>query len=291
MAVKVGLQLFSIKEAMAKNPLEAIKKAAECGYRYLEAANHNALEDEGIGFGVSTTELKKVLADTGTQIISAHIYPFDKEKYKAILEYNAEIGTRDMIYPMDRFQDQDDVMRRCELLNEYGEMTNEYGMRFSYHNHANEFMTVSRRMIMDLILDNTDADKVGFELDTYWAMRAGVDPIEYIHKFSDRICLLHQKDMPKESKSPINIFRKLEREVEAEHMAAFRYCKQCVDDTDFTEIGTGIMDIQGILDAANEVGSIDYMILEQDTTRLADEIASIKRSMEEFHKFRGIDWV
>ena len=239
---------------------------------------------------MSADELKKVLSDTGTKIISAHIYPFDKEKYEKILEYNAQVGTEHLIYPMDRFRDLDDVMQRCELLNEYGEMTDKYGIRFSYHNHANEFMTIGGKAVIDILLEHTDPQKVGFELDTFWAMRAGADPIEYMRKYKNRISLLHQKDMSKNSKSPVNIFQKLEREVSEEHIAAFKYCKQYVDKTDFTEIGTGIMDIQSIIDAANENGMIDYMILEQDDTQLQDEIISIKKSMEEFHKFSGIDW-
>lgn len=290
MEIKVGLQLFSIKEAMHENPIGAIRKAADCGYRYLEAANHNALEDTGIGFGVSAKELKQTLDATGTKIVSTHIYPFDKEKFKAILEYNAEIDNPNIIYPMGRFQDRDDVLRCCEQLNEYGEMTNAYQMRFSYHNHANEFMTIDRQPIMDLIMDNTDPDKVGFELDTFWAMRGGMDPIEYMRRFRDRIGLLHQKDMSKTSPSPVNVFRDLEREVGPDRMAAFRYCKQRVDSADFTEIGTGIMDIQSIINAANELGTISYMFLEQDDTQMPDELLSIQKSMEEFRKFHGISW-
>lgn len=290
MEIKIGLQLFSIKEAMKEDSLGAIEKAAACGYRYLEAANHNALEDSGIGFGVSPADLTRVLQATGTRIVSTHIYPFDKEKFKAILDYNAAIGNPNIIYPMDRFHDRDDVLRRCELLNEYGEMANAYHIRFSYHNHANEFMTVDRQLIMDLLMDNTDPDKVGFELDTFWAMRGGIDPIEYMRRFRSRITLLHQKDMSKTSPSPVNVFRDLEREVGPDRMAAFRYCKQRTDSADFTEIGTGIMDIQSIIDAANELGTVSYMFLEQDSTQLPSELLSIQRSMEAFRKFHGISW-
>lgn len=290
MGMKVGLQLFSIKEAMKENPLEAIRKAAECGYRYIEVANHNALEDMGIGFGVKAEEVNKLLKDVGASIVSAHIYPFDKEKYKYILEYNAEIGNQNIIYPMGRFKDMDDVLNQCEMLNEYGEMTRKYGMKFYYHNHANEFMTVERKLIMDVIMDNTDADKVGFELDTFWAMRGGIDPVEYIRKYQDRIGLLHQKDMAKGTDSPINVFSRLTREVSEENIAAFRYCKQYVKPEDFTEIGRGIMDIQEIIDTANEIGKTEYIILEQDYTGMESEIESIRCSMQEFKKFRGIEW-
>ena len=290
MGLKIGLQLFSIKNAVREDPVRALRTAAECGYRYIEIANHNALEDTGIGFGIHAGEVKKVLEDTGTRIVSAHIYPFDKEKYKAILEYNAEIGNKNMIYPMDKFKNLDDVLARCELLNEYGEMTKSYGMKFYYHNHANEFMTIDRRMIMDIIMDHTDADKVGLELDTYWAMRAGVDPVEYMRKYPDRIGLLHQKDMAKAAESPVNIFSRLQREIPEGQMASFRYCKQYVKDTDFTEIGTGIMNIQEIIDTAAEIGTAEYMFLEQDHTQMADEIESVKKSMAEFQKFRGTEW-
>ncbi|MDR2103173.1 MAG: hypothetical protein LBP42_03605, partial [Treponema sp.] len=63
--MKVGIQLFSLRNHMAENPIAAIQTIVKEGYRYLEAANHNAAQDSGVGFGLSAGDLKKVLEDTG----------------------------------------------------------------------------------------------------------------------------------------------------------------------------------------------------------------------------------
>ena len=101
MALKVGIQLYSVRELMKQDPIKTIYQVADAGYKYLEAANHNALEDQGIGCGVSAEELKKVLDDAGAQVVSAHIYPFNMENYKKVIEYNQKIGNTTVIYPME----------------------------------------------------------------------------------------------------------------------------------------------------------------------------------------------
>ena len=100
MSMKVGIQLYSVRNSMKRDPIATIQSVLDCGYKYLEAANHHALEDPGVGFGVPARELKKVLDGAGARIVSAHIYPFDEEKYKAVMEYNLIIGNRNIIYPI-----------------------------------------------------------------------------------------------------------------------------------------------------------------------------------------------
>ena len=145
-------------------------------------------------------------------------------------------------------------------------------------------------MSMENWRKNTDPDALLLEVDTFWAMRGGVDPLELIRKYRDRITLLHQKDMSGKSGSPVNVFSRLDREVSEEHVCDFSYWKGMTDETDFAEIGTGIMDIQSIINLANEIHTVEYMILEQDSTQMESEAASIRKSMEEFRKFEGIDW-
>lgn len=290
MGIKVGLQVFSIKESMAENPAEAIACAAKAGYRYLEAANHKTDEDAGIGAGLKASELKKILEEAGAEMVSAHIAPLKKENFKRILEYHAEIENHNLVYPIGSFQNYDDLMNQCELFNEFGELAGTYGIRFHYHNHAHEFMTMDARLVLDLLMKHTDPDKMGLEADTYWIMRGGLDPLEVIWKYRNRISMLHQKDMSKTIATPVNVFEKMERETGDGRICDFNYWKPVTSDEDFTEIGTGTMDIQNIIDLANEIGSVEYLFLEQDATRMNSEFDSIRRSMEEFRKYRGIAW-
>ena len=84
--MKVGIQLYSVRNHMAEDPIATIKEVAKAGYKYIEVANHNALEDSGVGFGVTAGELKKIMEDTGISIFSAHIFPLDPDNMTPILE-------------------------------------------------------------------------------------------------------------------------------------------------------------------------------------------------------------
>lgn len=270
---------------MKENPLATIGKVAEAGYKYLEVANHKALEDDGVGFGVSPEELNTLMEKSGSKIVSAHIFPFNDENYKRVVEYNQKIGNHVLVYPMETFKDYDDVMQKVEMYEKMGKIAAEEGMTFLYHNHYQEFQKFNGKTVMDHIVDNTDPDHVNLELDTFWTLRGGYDPVEAMEHFGTRIKMLHQKDFSKDTATPVNMF-----DVVGENTYITREVfNQFKCNDDFTEIGYGRMDIQNIIDKALELGSIDYIVLEQDATKL-DELESIKRSMEGFHKFRGIIW-
>jgi len=127
---------------------------------------------------------------------------------------------------------------------------------------------------------------VFIELDTYWAARGGQNPVDLIKKYRDRLILLHQKDFPRNAPQPLVMYDGvINRDVEI-NMEVFIATKNPLC---FTEIGTGILPIQDIIDAALSAPNLEYIILEQDSTQL-DEIESIKISMRAFRKFSSIVW-
>ena len=130
-------------------------------------------------------------------------------------------------------------------------------------------------------MEYTDPKWVDFELDTYWAMRGGQDPKTLILKYGRRICMLHQKGFPKNTPQPVNLYAFALNE--NDHLTRDGI-SGIIDPCTFTEVGTGIMDIQEIIDAG-----IPYVILEQDRTQLTEE-ASIARSMTAFRRCQGIEW-
>lgn len=285
MALKVGIQLYSVRDLMNKNPLKTIGQVAQAGYKYLEVANHRAMEDDGVGFGVSPEKLNEVLKQSGSRVISAHIFPFNEDNYKKVIAYNQKIGNHTVVYPMEVFKDYEDTMKKIETYEKMGKMAAEEGMQFLYHNHYQEFQEFNGHRVLDLIVENTDPAHVSLELDTFWALRGGMDPVELMKKYGTRIKMLHQKDFAKDAKTPVNMFDVVGKHTYITREVFNKY--KCNDD--FVEIGFGQMDIQRIIDTALEIGGIDYIILEQDATKL-DQLESIKRSMEGFHKFKGIIW-
>ncbi len=289
MSVPVGLQLYSVRDALSRDPWGTLERLAEVGFTHLEAANHNARNDPGVGFGVEAAELRARLADLGLAIVGCHINPLDVDILPRALDYQAELGNTQFgcdieFYP---YGDRDYVLRRAEVFNRVGELARERGMRFYYHNHFQEFQRIGDDYVYDLILDNTDPDLVKLEIDTYWMYRGGQDPIAWMEKCADRVVLLHQKDFPADAPQPLDMFDGVVSPAENIDMAVFMERK---DERCFTEIGTGVLPIQDIIDAAGKLPHLDYLILEQDHTAM-DEIDSVRTSRQAFtSSFTGVSW-
>jgi sugar phosphate isomerase/epimerase len=284
--MKVGIQLYSVRNQMAKDPIGTIKTVAAEGYRYMEVANHNAGEDCGIGFGVPAKEIRQVLDGEGARIISAHIFPVDTGTLGPVLEYHRQIGTKYVVMPIDFYQHQEEVLRKAEGLNKAGRQCADAGITLLYHNHFHEFQIFGKTTILDLILIHTDPALVKLELDTYWAMRGGQDPVELLKRYGGRVRLIHQKDFPAEYKDDANLIDPVNQ---GRLKVDMQYFKSVVSDKTFTEVGAGIMDIQKIINAGNVICKSEYIILEQDYS-LHNELESIRISMKNFKKFKGIVW-
>jgi sugar phosphate isomerase/epimerase len=271
---------------MARDPRDTIRKVAAEGYRYIEAANHNAGADSGVGFGVSAKELRQLLDEAGAEMVSAHIFPMEMDVLSRVLEYHREAGTKFIVWPMDFYESRDAVLKKAEAMNQAGKACKEAGMALLYHNHFHEFQLFSGKTVYDILLENTDPALVGVELDTYWAMRGGQDPAALLTRLGKRARLIHQKDYPAAYRDKVNLINRVNQENARVDMA---YFGSVVDEKTFTEIGTGIMDIQSIIDAGNRFCGTEYVILEQDFTQMG-EFESIRVSMESFKKFKGIEW-
>ncbi|MFA7066948.1 MAG: TIM barrel protein, partial [Dysgonamonadaceae bacterium] len=87
-----------------------------------------------------------------------------------------------------------DLKEYCDYYNQIGEKCNAAGMKFGYHNHAFEYEEIDGEIMYDYMLENTDPDKVFFEMDVYWTTQGGYNPIDYFNKYPNRFKLLHIKD-------------------------------------------------------------------------------------------------
>ncbi len=282
--LKVGIQLYSVRDDMVNNPLETLKALADMGYKYLEVANATVDETPGIGFGVKSDDLLKTLEPFGSKVIGGHYRPINDETLPDIIAFNKSIGNKYIGQSADFYTSYENLLERCEYYNNVGKECAKEGMMFIVHNHAHEFQKIDGKYVMYHIMENTNPEYVGFEVDTFWVMRGGADPVEVLKTMGNRVKLVHQKDFSKTTESKINVIEDLDPTVFITREMAFGN----INPLDFTEIGTGIMDIQKIIDAANEIGA-EYIILEQDHTQL-ERIESVKRSMENFKKFTGIEW-
>lgn len=289
MTLKLGLQLFSVRNALAVDPWSTLEEISRIGFTRLEAANHRARTDPGVGFGVDAGELRNRLADLGLSIIGCHINPLDVSILPRALDYQAILGNNQIGCDIEFFPpgDLDFVLRRCDVFNAVGELARQRGMRFYYHNHFQEFQRIGDDFVYSHIIKNTDPDLVFFEIDTYWMYRAGQNPVDWMRQISDRIILLHQKDFPDAAPQPLNLFDGVFSLSEKIDMPAFDARKNVLC---FTEIGTGVLPIQSIIDTGLQLPNLDFIVLEQDHTQLS-ELDSIRASFDAFtSKFSGVAW-
>ncbi|HAQ19963.1 MAG TPA: sugar phosphate isomerase/epimerase [Prolixibacteraceae bacterium] len=196
----IGLQLYSLREAMKADALGTLKTVSNIGFTTLEAANYA----EGKIYGMAPSEFKKVVKDLGMKLTSAHIggpnYSKDKHAesmdwWKKALEDHLEAGVRFLVKPsMPMPKKMDELKMWCDFYNAIGEITASSKVRFGYHNHDREFAKIEDGIIYDLMLKNTDPKKVFFEMDVYWVMKGGYKAVDYMNMYPDRFPVLHIKD-------------------------------------------------------------------------------------------------
>lgn len=286
--MKLGIQLYSVRNSFQQNPNQTLQKLSEAGYRYLEAANHHADTDDGVGFGIPASELKTTLDTYGLSIVGCHINPLRLDRLDAILDYQQELGCNQIGCDMEMFPygDLDYVKQRCEHFNQVGKKCADRGMKYYYHNHYEEFQcfTSDGITIYDFIMANTDPELVFIEMDTYWMARGGVDPVDYIRKYKNRLLMLHQKDFPANAPQPLNMYDGI---INPDANITMDVFDATINPLCFTEIGHGILPIQSYIDAAEGASNLEYIILEQDHST-HDELKSVKISMQGFQQFKGV---
>jgi sugar phosphate isomerase/epimerase len=183
----IGIQLFTVRDLMAKDPEGTLKKLAEIGYKEFEADADTIFK------------LHPLLKQLGLQAPSTH---YRHNQVKADWEKEVERAkAADVKYMVDAYIDGSDrknladLKKIVELFHQAGEQCHKAGIQFCYHNHNFEFRKVDGEVMYDFLLRETDPKLVKFELDCGWITRAGYDPAEYMHKYPGRFPLLHIKDI------------------------------------------------------------------------------------------------
>jgi len=187
-----GLQLWTIREDMARDPRGTLTQVASFGYKQVEGFEG----PKGIFWGMKNTEFKKLMDDLGMTFIASHCdinKDFDRKASEA-----AEIGMKYLICPyLGPQKSIDDFKRFAATFNERGATCKKNGIRFGYHNHDYGFIPLQGQLPQHILMDNTDKDLVDFEMDIYWVVTAGQDPMAWFNQYPDRFRLGHVKDRRK----------------------------------------------------------------------------------------------
>ncbi|MGN6637683.1 MAG: sugar phosphate isomerase/epimerase family protein [Mucilaginibacter sp.] len=204
---RLGVQLYSVRDAMSKDPKGSLQKLADMGYIHVEHANYIDRKF----YGYSAKDFKKLLNDMNLQMPSGHVvmtaHDWDDskndftDKWKYTVEDAAEVGQRYLISPwLDESlrHDNDKLKKFMDQFNKCGELCKKSGVQFGYHNHNFEFKTkVGDQTLYDYILANTDKDLVAQQMDIGNMLGAGGVALDLIKKYPGRFELIHVKDEKK----------------------------------------------------------------------------------------------
>ena len=227
-----GLQLYTLRDDLPKDPKGVLKQVAGFGYKQLEGYEG----DKGLWWGLGAVEFKKYLDELGVGMVSSHCdYKKDFEKKAAEA---AGVGLKYLIAPyIGKQKTLDDYKKIADEFNKAGEVCKKNGLRFAYHNHDYSFVQQDGQYPQDILMATADASLVDFEMDMYWVVTAGADPEAWIKKYPNRFTLCHVKDRSKTAKAE-------------DHDAS-------------VDLGTGSIDYAKVLKTASDNG-MKYYIVEQE---------------------------
>jgi sugar phosphate isomerase/epimerase len=255
----VGLQLYTIRDAMKKDVPGSLKQVTDIGYKYLEMADYS----NGKFYGYSPADFKKLVTDLGMEVISSHAGVSPKgitdDEAKKMAEDHAAVGAKYCMQPYISDADRHSIAGYQKMVadwNRVGKIMKEHGLTFGYHNHNFEFATVEGKIpYFDVFLPELDKNITTMELDLFWTTKAGLNPVDIFKKYPGRFQLFHMKDMyTKEAPSVIT------------------------KSDDFAPVGAGLINFKEIL-AAKNIAGMKYMIVEQDNAGKGNAFEAIRTSI------------
>lgn len=243
-----GIQLYTLRSEMDKDPKNVLRKVAEFGYHQVE----NYEGQHGLWWNMNHKEFKALCNELGLNLISSHCNFVENFEEKAAQA--AEVGMKYLIAPWVGPQKKlDDFKRISETFNKCGQICRQNGLRFAYHNHDYSFKELDGHLPQDVMMQNTDPNLVDFQMDIYWVVTAGADPVEWLQKYPGRWKLSHVKD--REKNAPPD-----QRDA------------SCI-------LGKGSIDFAQILKIAKETG-MEYFIVEQEKYEGSTPFDSAKADAE-----------
>lgn len=248
----LGLQLYTVRDDMKKDPLGTLKQLSAMGYKNVEHANY---VDRKF-YGYSATDFKKILSDLGLKMPSGHTVMSGSDwveskkdfsdKWKQTVEDAATVGEMYVISPwLDESlrQNYDGLVKFLEVFNNCGELCKKSGLTFGYHNHDFEFKySLNGKKIYDIILEKTDPTLVLQQIDIGNMYGAGGRALDILKKHPGRFKSMHVKDEIKSNdKGEMN------------------------DNYESTVLGKGILPVKEIVDLFRERGGTTEFIIEQES--------------------------
>ena len=268
---KIALQLMTVKEYVREHGIiKTLEQLSRLGLHYVEMSQipisdqliedmRAAEEEYGIKLISYTGIYEKFFKDQVGEIF--------EDSFEQIVKYAHRLGApyiRTAMMPRSCLFGNESIVKAARGLNEYGRRFRAEGLKLYYHMHHIEYMKVEGRPLVDYLLENTDPENLGFEIDTHWALRGGQNPLAWMERMASqgRGELLHLKEYCLHVNDPENIQREIfETSVR------------------FGEIGEGNVDFPSVLNTAAELG-VKYAVIEQDQTYEKAPLESVALSIK-----------
>lgn len=267
---QIGLQLYTVRNQMAEDPIATLKAIKDAGYSQVEGGNPFGydkllpmVKDAGM-YSKSCFFTPAFITENWELHGGEPDYPKDTDAViEAASKYNLEYLVFGYLNKEER-KTIDQYKTYAERLNKMGEQCEKAGIHLCYHNHSFEYGPVEGQVPYEVLIEEFDPNNIQFELDIFWASLGGYDPVELMKKMEGKIRLLHLKDKLRgvadefdESEVPINAYQ---------------------------ELGDGVVDIKQVLKLAPKVG-VEQCFVEQDQS--PDPLASIAQSTAYLQKIKG----
>lgn len=222
----VAIQLYTVREAAAKDFPGVLKKIADIGYKGVEPAGLH---------GMAASEVAKIISDLGMVCCSSHTGLPTKENVNQLVDQEKALGNKRVItgFGANDFETEDACKRLAEKFTDAAELLKPHGMELGYHNHWWEFKRLGDKTAYEVMFENVP-ENVFAEVDVYWVAYGKADPVKIISGMTDRVPLLHIKDGPLEENKP------------------------------HTAVGAGKLDMAEII-AAADTNVLDWLIVELDS--------------------------
>jgi sugar phosphate isomerase/epimerase len=198
--MKIGIQLYSLRDIIGSDVPGTLAAISKIGYNSIESYGF-----DGSFFKYPAKDFRKMCQDLGMVINSTHC-GITVENAPLYAEKAAEAGLEYLILPSFGGRPEktlDDYKKVALEMNQIGEITKKSGITFGYHNHNHEFRTIEGQLPYNTLLAETDPGLVTFEMDIFWVVKGGQDPLHYFDKHPGRFQLWHVKDMGNDGESCI----------------------------------------------------------------------------------------
>ncbi|MCF7668205.1 MAG: sugar phosphate isomerase/epimerase [Verrucomicrobia bacterium] len=251
----IGLQLYSLRDYFNDDVPQTLDRVRDMGFRIVELAGT---------YGNTPEKFREMLKERGLRPLAGH-FSFDRlrDDPEGVAQEAKALGLRYAgcaWIPHDGAFDLEECKEAIKVFNNAGEVMAENRIRFFYHNHGYEFQPYKDGTLLDLMMRETNPKYVFYEMDLFWTVHPGKDPVALLEKYGRRWELMHLKDLKKGVKGDLSGSSDVRNDV---------------------ALGTGQMDFPVIIMAARKAG-VRFYFIEDESPSVLEQVPQSLEYLEQF---------